>query len=248
MAQRPTNPTNKDPIHPALHCSVEDQRRLLGAAPYFKSLTTEQIENVQRQFQQHHYRADSPIHHAGDEATRISIVAAGSVKLVRTTLDGKDVVIDLLTPGDHFGSLAEFGDTTYRETAIAHTECCILSTTAPIFGQFMREYPAVAIDSLAMVAARLSDAQFVIEQLSAHPVEQRVVQTLLQLAEKVGVERDGAILIDLPLSRQDIADMTGTTVESASRVMSELRKLGEIDSGRRWISILDEDALQNRLN
>lgn len=242
-----TNPAQQQPIVKELHCSVEDQRRLLGNSPYFRSLNPEQIELVQRAFMQRHHRADTTIHYAGEAATRLSIVAAGSVKLVRTTPDGKDVVTDLLTPGDQFGSLAELGDLTYRETAIAHTECCILSTTAPVFSDMMRQFPAIAIDTLALVARRLGDARSTIEQLSAHPVEQRVVQLLLHLASRIGVERDGGVLIDLPLSRQDIADMTGTTVESASRVMSELRKSGEIASGRRWISILDEAGLRDRL-
>lgn len=204
--------------------------------------------DVQREFQQHHYHAEEAIHYVGDEATRISIVGAGTVKLVRSTVEGKDVVIDLLTPGDHFGSLAELGDATYRETALAHTECCILSTTAPVFTKLMETYPAVAIDSLKIVAARLANAQSTIEQLSAHPVEQRVIQTLLHLAGKTGKSSEQGILIDIPLSRQDIADMTGTTVESASRVMSELRKSGAIDSGRRWIAILDVDALRARID
>lgn len=245
--QRKQSPVQQEPIDFGLHCSVPEQRRLLGDSPYFKSLTPEQVVDVQKEFQQHHYHAEETIHFAGDDATRLSIVGAGSVKLVRSTLEGKDVVIDLLTPGDHFGSLAELGDATYRETAVAHTECCILSTTAPVFARFMREYPVVALDSLAMVAERLRTAQSTIEQLSAHPVEQRVVQMLLHLAGKTGKSGDNGILIDIPLSRQDIADMTGTTVESASRVLSELRKSGEIDSGRRWISILDVESLRARL-
>lgn len=245
--QRKQSPIQHQPIDHAVHCSIPEQRRLLGEAPYFKSLTDEQVVEVQKEFQQHHYHAEETIHFAGDDATRLSIVGAGSVKLVRSTIDGKDVVIDLLTAGDHFGSLAVLGDATYRETALAHTECCILSTTAPVFARLMQEYPSVAIDSLTMVATRLSNAQSTIEQLSAHPVEQRVVQTLLHLAGKTGVKNDEGILIDIPLSRQDIADMTGTTVESASRVMSELRKAGEVESGRRWISILDVDALRARL-
>lgn len=243
-----TNPVKPQPIVTELHCSVEDQRRLLGNSPYFRALNEEQIVQVQRRFVQRHHHADATIHYAGEPATRLSIVAAGSVKLVRTTPDGKDVVTDLLTPGDQFGSLAELGDASYQETAIAHTECCILSTTAPVFSDLLREFPAIAIDTLAIVAKRLGEARSTIEQLSAHPVEQRVVQLLLHLAERVGVERDGGILIDLPLSRQDIADMTGTTVESASRVMSELRKSGVIDSGRRWISLLNEQELRNRIS
>lgn len=246
--QRPKNPIQQEPIHPALHCSVEDQRRLLAAAPYFKSLTADQIEAVQRQFTQKHYAAGSSIYSAGETARRLAIVAAGSVKVQRPTWDGKDVLLDLLVPGDHFGSLAELGDATYPDTAIAHTECCILSTTSAEFSQMLVQYPTVAIDSLSIVAARLRQAQSTIEQLSAYPVEQRIARTLTHLAEKVGVDKGEETLIDVPLSRQDLADMAGTTVETASRVMSEFKRDGIINSGRMWISVRDTQGLIDRAN
>lgn len=245
---RPTNPVNRDPITPSLHCSVADQRRLLGAAPYFKSLSASQIEVVQQQFVQQHYRAGETIYLAGDRANRLAIVAAGSVKVQRSTWDGKDVLLDILVPGDHFGSLAELGDEVYPDTAIAHTECCILSTTSAQFARILQQYPSVAIDSLAIVAERLRDAQSTIEQLSAYPVEQRIASALSNLARKVGVDKDGDTLIDIPLSRQDLAGMAGATVETASRVMSEFKRDGLIDSGRMWIAVRDEDGLEDRAN
>lgn len=245
---RQQNPIRKTEIHPVLHCSVEDQRRLLGEAPYFQSLSPVQIEAVQKQFSQKHYAAGSPIYTVGEPAKRLAIVAAGSVKVQRPTPDGKDVLLDLLVPGDHFGSLVELGDAVYPDTAIAHTECCILSTTSSEFSQMLSQYPTVAIDSLSIVASRLRQAQSTIEQLSAYPVEQRIARTLTHLAEKVGVERDNATLVDIPLSRQDLADMAGTTVETASRVMSEFKRDGIINSGRMWISVIDTEALLDRAN
>lgn len=248
LSQRATNPTIKEPIHTDLHCSVEDQRRLLGAAPYFRSLNSPQIENVQRQFQQKHYQAGSVIYAAAEPASRLAIVARGAVKVQRPTPDGKDVLLDLLVSGDHFGSLAELGDAIYPDTAIAHTECCILSTTSREFSQMLAQYPSVAIDSLSIVAARLRQAQSTIENLSAYTVEQRIARALIELVGKIGVERNGELLIDIPLSRQDLADMAGTTVETASRIMSEFKRDGLINSGRRWISVLNGDGLNDRAN
>lgn len=244
---RPKSPLQSVRIDTGLHCSVADQKRLLGASPYFRSLDEASVAEVQRQFGQQHYPEGATIQLAGQEATRISIVGAGTVKLVRSTSEGRDIVLDMLTPGDHFGSLAQLGDRHYTETAIAHSECCILSTTAPDFARMLRSYPTVAIDSLEMIAARLRDAQGTIEQLSGYSVEQRVVRVLLNLATRIGVEHDGGVLINVPLSRQDLADMTGTTVESASRVMSDLKRQGLIESGRRWIAIPDPTALETRI-
>jgi len=243
---RSKSPLKREPVMPEIHCAVPDQRRLLAASPYFHSLDAREIEDVQRRFTQRHYAEGSTIHLMGAPAKLLSIVAVGTVRLVRSTLDGKDVVLGLLGPGDHFGSLAELGDASYRETAIAHTECCILSTTSGDFSRMLETYPGVALDSLHMVADRLRTAHGTIEQLSAYPVEQRIASTLLHLADRIGVQQETTILIDVPLSRQDLADMTGTTVETASRVMSDFKRAGLIESGRRWTVILDEDGLRDR--
>jgi CRP-like cAMP-binding protein len=239
------SPVNPTVIDHELHCSLEDQRRLLGASPYFASLQPEQILHIQKRFGQHHYEVGESIQVAGEPASRISVVAAGLVKVSRPTPDGQDVLLDFLGPGEHFGSLAVLGSTVYPEDVVAHTSCCILFTTAQSFQEILRAYPPVAVASLEIVAARLRDAQSTIEQLSAYPVEHRVASALLHLAKRRGKPQGTEVLIEMPLSRQDIADMTGAKVETVSRVMSDFRRAGIIESGRRWISVLDVQALSD---
>jgi len=95
------------------------------------------------------------------------------------------------------------------------------------------------------VAGRLAQARSDVGQQSTSTVAQRVATTLLRLADKLGQERSGnrGTLLQLPLSRADLAGMVGSTEESVSRVMSRLRKDGIIDSGRRWTAVLDRDRL-----
>lgn len=242
MGRRRT-PVEPVVIDTALHCSIEDQRRLLGASPFFSSLTPEQVIEVQETFRQQHYHEGDIIQLAGDPADRLSIVGAGMVKMARPTVDGQDVLLDFLGPGEHFGSLAELGDATYREDVTAHTSCCILYTTADSFHRMLQKYPSAALATLHLVAARLRNAHLAIEQLSAHPVEHRVAATLLHLVKKRGKDEGEGILIEMPLSRQDIADMTGAKVETVSRILSDFRRSGIIDSGRKWISVRDPERL-----
>jgi CRP-like cAMP-binding protein len=89
------------------------------------------------------------------------------------------------------------------------------------------------------MAERLQTAHETIRQLSAFPVERRIASVLLKLSEKLGEAHDEGLLIQVPLARQDLADMAGTTVESASRVMSQFQKQGLIRSGRQWVAITD---------
>src|SRR5699024_119628 len=125
---------------------------------------------------------------AGDAATRLSIVAAGMVKVARPTLDGQDVLLDFVGPGGYFGSLVELGDSAYREDVTAHTDCCVLHTTSETFDSVLQRYPSVVLASLQIVATRLNEAQATIEQFSAMPVEQRVASVLLHLVSRTGTE------------------------------------------------------------
>lgn len=240
---RHRSPVEPVTIHQELHCSIEEQRRLLGASPFFSKLDESQVNEVQQSFRQRHYLEGDLIQIAGDPANQLSVVAAGTVKMVRPTLDGQDVLLEFLGPGEHFGSLADLGDEQYREDATAHTPCCILYTTSDVFRGLLEQYPVVALSTLELVSQRLRRAHSTIEQLSAHPVNHRVASALLRLVEKRGRDEDEGTLIEMPLSRQDIADMTGAKVETVSRVMSEFKREGLIDSGRRWISVLDRHRL-----
>jgi CRP-like cAMP-binding protein len=106
----------------------------------------------------------------------------------------------------------------------------------------------VTLAVLDLVAARLAAAQELVEQHSSQPVERRIAAMLLKLGDKLGEQRESDLLIQMPLSRQDLADMAGTTIETASRVMSQLRRAGLIRSGRRWVALVDRDRLAHVAN
>jgi CRP/FNR family transcriptional regulator, nitrogen oxide reductase regulator len=240
---RKRSPVDLQSVTPA-ECTHDVFLAVLHNAPFFAPLTHAEIHEISQHFRQRDYAAGEVIHQYGAEAQRLELVAAGTVKLTRPTTIGRDVLLEVLGPGSLFGRVDLLGDTTYTDTATANTDCCILVTTAGEFREILRAYPAAAIAALEYVSERMQSAHDVIEQLSAYPVERRVAATLLTLAERLGREDETGILIDMPLSRQDLADMTGTTVETASRVLSRLRQDGLIASGRRWVSIVDKPGLE----
>jgi CRP/FNR family transcriptional regulator, nitrogen oxide reductase regulator len=242
MSERRRSPLEPVAVSP-FHCTPVQLRRILGGTPFFAPLAAEDINRLADRFRQTHFQAGDTIVRAGDPATKLAIVAAGLVKLYRPTADGQDVVVNILKSGDYFGSLADLGNETYAETATAQTDCCILLVTAGEFREVLERYPVVALATLELVADRLRNAHAVIEQLSAYPVERRLASTLLTLAERIGRADGTRILIEMPLSRQDLADMTGAKVETVSRTMSDFRRSGLIDSGRRWIAITDAERL-----
>lgn len=224
-------------------CSIDLRLKLLGRVPFFAPLAPAELAEVNELFREDGYRAEEYIYFTGDPATRLYVVAAGKIKLLRHSLEGKDVVLEVLGPGDLLGSLAALGDAEYADTAQAQTGVCVLGIAAEDFQRVLQRYPAVALKVLELTAARLQGAHDAIRQLSAEPVERRIAAALLKLAAKLGEQKPEGLLIQMPLSRQDIAAMTGATTETASRILSQFRKAGLIESGRQWISLKDPAAL-----
>lgn len=225
-------------------CTLDVRLRLLGQVPFFAGLAPDEVARINLSFHERGFDAGDLIYATGDEAKRLYVVLAGKVKLVRHTVIGQDVVLEMLGPGEFFGTLSALGDEEHPDTAYAQTGCCLISIESTDFQAVMNRYPPVTLAVLNVVQARLRSAHDLIRQLSAEPAESRIAFALLKLANRMGqVERD-RILIQTPLSRQDLADMVGTTLETASRVVSQFRKAGLIVSGRQWIAILDQQRLE----
>jgi CRP-like cAMP-binding protein len=242
--ERRRTPLHSDEVEPHT-CTPQRRLELLAQVPFFVSLAPADIADINRSFQTRSFEAGDLIYAAGDEARRLYVVLSGKVKLVRHTLAGQDVLLDLLAPGEFFGTLSALGEVEYPDTARAQTACCAISIESEAFQAVMQRYPPVTLAVLDIVRGRLRSAHDVIGRLSAQPVEGRIAATILALANRMGEPQPGRILIQAPISRQDLADMAGTTLESASRVVSQLRKEGLIESGRQWIAILDRERLES---
>lgn len=242
MAVRKRTPLSTECVEPHA-CTLSRRLRVLHHTPFFAGLPTEAISRICDFFRKKPFAAGQTIYVAGDPATSLHVVASGKVKLARTTQAGKTVVLGVVGPGDFFGSLSALGDRVYSDSAVAHTACCLLTIAANDFQTVLRRYPEVANAALEIVAARLTSMHDLVEQLSAHPAERRIASILLALAGKLGEKRGNATLIQMPLSRQDLAEMTGITPETASRILIQFRRSGLIRSGRRWVEILDPALL-----
>jgi CRP-like cAMP-binding protein len=215
----------------------------LGKVPFFASLTGAELTQVNALFHEEGYAQGEPVYFSGDPSKQLYVVARGKVKLSRHTLSGQDVILDILARGDFFGTLSILGDEQYQETAQAQTQLCVLGIEAQAFQSLLLRYPVVAVAVLQTTAQRLQAAHETIRQLSAFPVKQRIAFLLLKLAEKLGEPGAQGLLIQLPLSRQELAEMAGTTLETASRILSHFQKRGLIQSGRGWIAIADAPQL-----
>jgi len=230
------------------HCTVDVRMEKLGIVPFFQSLDSEPLQQVNGKFSASHFTAGQSIYFEGDKATMLRVVVYGAVKLIRNTEEGKEILVDMLKPGEYFGSLDAIGEDTYSETAIAQSDACIISIGNREFRTVISSNPAVAVAILDITAEKLNTAREQIHHLTTLSVEKRIAHILLKLSDKFGEKRENDLLLQLPLSRKDLADMAGTSTETASRIMSRFQQEGIIISGRQWVAVQDLDALSKVLS
>ncbi len=226
------------------HCSIDLRMKILGRLPFFSGLPDIELDRINQSFVEVGYQAGETVYHAGDPAERLFVVADGKIKLLQHAAGGRDVLLDLLTTGEFFGNLATLGVAAYPDTAQSQTSTCVLSIRSDEFRKILDLHPELALKTLDVVAGRLNDANQRVLLLSSMPVEKRIAFTLLKLVRKLGRPKEDMQLIDVPLSRDDLAEMTGTTPETVSRVMSQLQTGEIIESGRQWVGIRDLKALE----
>ncbi len=227
-------------------CTPAVRLDVLGRVPLFSMLNATDLDRVSQQCRTQGHAAGDTIYRAGDVAASLYVVATGNLKTTRITVDGSETLLNVLGPGDFVGALPALGQSHYPESASALTPVCMLRIDSDEFTTMMEDLPAVAMAALNAVSGRLAAAHEAVHLLSGASLEQRLAATLLLLAAKAGVPWQGATLIQLPLSNDDLAAMTGVTTESVSRLMSRWNREGLIETGRRWVAISDRNTLEAR--
>lgn len=228
-------------------CTTDHRLEILRNLPFFNNLSQNEISEVNKLFKDVHYPSGENIYFSGDRAARLYVIATGTVKLLKYSADGKTILVDVLKQGEFFGNLDPSGEAVHDETAEAQTHSCILNISSANFRTVLEKHPGSALKVLDIVSKRLRESRETIRQLSAQPVENRIAYMLLKLSEKLGEQNEIGLLIQMPLSRRDIAEMTGTTPETTSRIMSKLQDDNIIVTGRKWIAIKNIDYLRNIL-
>lgn len=225
-------------------CTPGVRLHVLGRVPFFAGLDHDDLHQVDTRCWVRGLEAGESLYLQGTPANRLYVVATGVVKTTRVNPDGRETMIDLLVPGDFLGSLPSRGADHYADNAWAVTPSCLLVLEAAEFLAILRRFPAVALATLEGVSQRLSQAHDAVHRLSAAPVEQRLAATLLLVAEKTGEPWQGGVLLQVPLSREDLASLTGTVTETVSRILSGWRRAGLVETGRRWVAIMDVAGLE----
>jgi CRP-like cAMP-binding protein len=181
--------------------------------------------------------------HQGDPATVLYVLVQGRVKFTQLTPEGHQVLLRVIRPGETFGAVAALGDAAHPATGQATGDCAALGWQSDAISGLMERFPRLALNALRFLAGRLQEFQDRYRELATERVERRVARALLRLARQIGKEVDGGVLIDLTLSRQDIAEMTGTTLFTVSRILSGWEQRGLVETGRERVLLRNSDDL-----
>lgn len=216
----------------------------LARTPIFAGLPSREVDAIARVAREAHARTREYVFLEGDPARWFCLVRSGHVKILRQARSGRDVVLELLGPGEMFGGVAVIEQRPYPASAQATEPSVIVKIPQEAIVALADRHPSIIREIALLIGRRLRGAHDSVKALAADPVEARLAAALVRLAEREGARRPDGVALPFPLTRQSLADMTGTTVETAIRVVSRWLKDGTLaDEGGRLV-LRDLDALR----
>ncbi|HVO43287.1 MAG TPA: Crp/Fnr family transcriptional regulator [Aggregatilineales bacterium] len=223
---------------------MSNVRDILPAIGFFSDLPPSALEKLASTAHLTRLDRDDVLFHQGDEAASAYVVIDGRLRLVQHSADGKDVTMATFVPGDMIGLVVALTGEPYPGTLEALETSQLLILPGSLMWELLTAYAPLGVRVIRLLAERLIEAYDRIRELSAERVQQRVARSLLRLTQKVGVPAEnGSVRLDIRLSRQDLAQMNGTTLETISRTLSAWEADQIIAAGREQIVILKPHAL-----
>ena len=225
-----------------------NDRDLLAQSALFAPLSGEVRAAVAQQLVRRTWEKDDYLFFEGDRAEWLVLVVQGRVKMLKHSESGRETILATFGPGQIVGEVGVLVGETYPATAQALEAANTLSLRRDEYADLVRAHPDLAWALIAELGRRLQRAHETIRSLAVEKVERRVARVLLRMANTAGERLEapgapGAVRITVPLSRQDIADMAGTVLETAIRAMSKFQKQGWIETRQGHIVLLQPHQL-----
>jgi CRP/FNR family cyclic AMP-dependent transcriptional regulator len=192
------------------------------------------------------YRTGQALMHEGQIGEELMILVAGKVKITCTTAEGKEVVLAFRQPGDLLGELAVLDDRPRSSSVVALEPAEALVLSASEFRAVVTSRPLIALELLRLLSRRFRDADRMRIEFAAAQTLTRVATRLVELAQRYGEPDDGAVVIDLPISQEELAAWAGSSREAVAKALHALREMGLVVTDRRRITVSDLDGLRRQ--
>lgn len=206
---------------------------------FFRGLDGPALEAVARAARHASVPRGACFFYQGDRAENFYVLLEGRVRLSQVTAEGHQIVVRFIAPGEAFAVVATLSNSLAPVSAEAVDDCLALAWDGETVAALMKRYPQLALNGLDLLASRVREFQDRLRELVTERVERRIARALLRLARQTGRKVEDGVLIDMPLSRQDLAQMTGTTLYTVSRTLKRWDDQGLIEAGRARVLIRD---------
>ncbi len=218
-------------------------RSLISTLPLFEGFGPEELDDVLAAARSQHEPKNAHLFEQGAEATRFFLLLHGRVRAYKVTPDGEQIVMRFVGPGELFGIAPAMGARVYPANAVAVVDSVVLVWPSALWPAMAARHPRLAGGMMRTLGEQLHEAHTRVAEMSTQAVERRVANALLRLAAQGGRKDKDGIAFDFPISRQDIAEMTGTTLFTVSRVFTGWEASGLLSTGRQKILIRDPHRL-----
>ena len=224
--------------------STQETVELLTRVPVFASLAAPDLELVAEVCHPRRFGAGEVIFREGDESNTCYIVRSGHARAVREHADGRQIALATFGPGDIFGELAMFDDERRSATIETLDDVAAIAIAGSDMRRLLREHADIAVKLVIGVARRLREANQRLTNQSFQTVQSRVAGVLLRLVEQARTEGAGERDVVLQVTQAKIAELAGSSRESASRFLANLERAGIITQGRGRVTVHDPEALK----
>lgn len=216
---------------------------LISDYPLFADFSQTELKSFLDQARSSLINMGSHVFSQGEDAHSFFLLLDGYVRIEQSRPSGDLVIVRYASTGELLGIAPALGLDAYPANSVAVIDCIVLAWPSSIWAPTVSQYPSFAAGVGRTIGSRLQEAHDRIAELATEQVQQRIANALVRLASQTGRNTEDGILIDFPITRQDLSDMTGTTLHTVSRTLSNWEKLGIVRSGRKKIEILSGHQL-----
>ena len=209
----------------------------------FAGLSPRECEEIAIHAQLRTFRNDELLYMEGQTAHSLALILSGSVKLSRLGANGNEVILWMAKPGDAIGVLADSLTRSYTCSARAMEPSTLLVWEFARLQRFLEEFPRIRVNIGSILSGRLNELQERFREVATEKVGKRVALAILRLAAQIGKPAHGGI--EVLLTREELAQMTGTTLFCVSRVLSKWGDEGIVLPRREAFVVLDARRLEN---
>ena len=213
--------------------------------PVFSALNDEELGQIVSLIVRKQFSKGDIIPMESSLAKCLIIISSGRIKTFRYNHDGKEQILYIFSEGDFLGEMNILSniESMYNAEALEDTHICMIRKND--FQKLLLKFPGIGLKIMEELCSRLQKMQNMVHNMSSKDVEVRVNMVLVEFSEKYGKRDTTGITIELPLSREGIANYIGVTRETVSRKLSHLQEVGIIELvGNKKIHIIDEEALK----